>query len=82
MKHYIASGRIPGVTIHRVYHLELEPGKDPYDAFVERIYADEKLTLPTDWVRREPTVDENSQGHWTLVNALYEIPGPPVRQIV
>lgn len=75
-KHYIVSGRIPFDDEDSTYHLELPEDASPEEAFVERIWSDgDPDELPEDWRDRELG---NGGEPWAFVNAVIEIPGPPI----
>jgi hypothetical protein len=74
-KHYIVSGRIPYDDEDSTYHFELPEGASAEEAFVLRIYSDgDPDELPEDWRER----DQPCGVPWAIINAVIEIPGPPI----
>lgn len=73
---FIVSGRIPGADEDTITHVCVVGDEDPADKFIHDVLYGGNL--PADWKERNPTYKENSHYAWSFINAVIEIPGPPI----
>jgi hypothetical protein len=75
-RHFIVSGRIPGADEDTIAPICVVGDEDPADKFTHDILY--QGVMPADWKEREPNYAENRHLEWRFINAVIEIPGPPI----
>jgi hypothetical protein len=75
-RYFIVIGRIPGADEDTIAPICVVGDEDPADKFTHDILY--QGVMPADWKEREPNYAENRHLEWRFINAVIEIPGPPI----